>query len=48
MLNPEYVDVNKGNPDLINIGFTSDGYNVIEISIRKKDAPQLAKMLMEI
>ena len=44
MLNPERVDYKDG---LIEIGFSSDGKEVLEIVLKENDAFRLGKMLIE-
>ena len=47
MLNPEYVDDVENDPDSLNLGFTSDGQNVVEIVIRREDAHRFGTMLIQ-
>lgn len=47
MLNPEYVDEDEHDKGLVNIGFSSDGNNAVEISIQKKDVFRFGRMLID-
>jgi len=47
MLNPEYVDADENDKNIVKIGFSSDGNNVVEISIQKEDAFRLGEMLID-